>query len=188
MAWMQAFLYDEDLDCWVCTVCGVSLLACLIPGFTQPMISQGRDPVARFVGISFGAPSWPAPPRKTGEIVESFVLVCQIVIALGIFNVWILRVGKSTDYRGGDAKNMKEEFKVYGLPGWFMPVIGTVKLILAAALMVGIWYPVLTTPAAGAMALLMFGALGMHVIVKDPIKKSLPASVMLILSLIVALA
>ena len=39
-------------------------------------------------------------------------IIIQVIIALGIFNVWILRFGKSTDWRGGAAKSMKEEFEV----------------------------------------------------------------------------
>jgi uncharacterized membrane protein YphA (DoxX/SURF4 family) len=110
----------------------------------------------------------------------------QIVVALGIANVWLLRSGKSTGWRGGTATNMKEEFEVYGLPGWFMGLIGTLKLLLAASLIVGVWLPVLTRPAAGALAALMLGAVVMHFKVKDPLKKSLPAFTMLLLSLFVA--
>ena len=49
---------------------------------------------------------------------ETAVLIIQVVIALGIFNVWVLRFGKSTEWRGGTAANMKEEFQAYGLPSW----------------------------------------------------------------------
>ena len=110
----------------------------------------------------------------------------QIVIALGIANVWLLRSGKSTGWRGGAATNMKEELEVYGLPSWFMGLIGTLKLLLAAALIAGIWFPVVTQPAAAGLAALMLGAVAMHVKVKDPPKKSLPAFTMLLLSLFVA--
>jgi hypothetical protein len=113
-------------------------------------------------------------------------IIIQVIIALGIFNVWILRFGKSTDWRGGAAKSMKEEFEFYGLPGWFMPLIGFLKLLLAVLLIAGIWIPDVTMPAAIGMAILMLGAVSMHVKVKDPPKKSLPAFTMLVLSLIVA--
>ena len=114
------------------------------------------------------------------------VLILQIVMALGIVNVWFLRFGRSTSWRGGDARNMKEEFAVYGLPAWFMVVIGVLKVLLAALLIVGIWVPVLIRPAAIGMAVLMLGAVSMHVKVKDPPLKSLPAFTMLVLSLVVA--
>jgi hypothetical protein len=112
-------------------------------------------------------------------------LIIRAIIALAIFNVWILRFGKPTDWRGGQAKNMKEEFEVYGLPSWFVGFIGFLKLLLAVFLIIGIWVPSLTNPAAYGMAVSMLGAIAMHIKVKDPLKKSLPALTMLILSLIV---
>jgi hypothetical protein len=117
---------------------------------------------------------------------ETVRLVVQIIIALGIANVWLLRFGRSTSWRGGGATNMKEEFAVYGLPGWFMRIVGALKLLLAAALVAGIWVPELVRPAAIGMAVLMLGAVAMHVKVEDPARKSLPAFTMLVLSVFVA--
>ncbi len=111
----------------------------------------------------------------------------QVVIALGIFNVWILRFGKSTNWRGGSAQNMTEEFAVYGLPRWFMLVIGVLKLLFAGLLIAGIWRPQLVPIAGGAIAALMLGALLMHAKVHDPLKKSAPAATMLALALLAAL-
>lgn len=113
-------------------------------------------------------------------------LIAQVIVGLGIYNVWILRFKQSTDYRGGGAKNLQEEFEVYGIPYWAMLLIGGAKLLLATALLAGIWFPDLVKPAALGMAFLMTGAVGMHVKVGDPIKKSLPAATMLILSLFIA--
>ncbi|MDJ0974129.1 MAG: DoxX family protein [Planctomycetota bacterium] len=118
---------------------------------------------------------------------ETVVLVLQIVIALGIANVWLVRSSKSTAYRGGSATNMKEEFAVYGLSEGVMKLIGAAKLLLAAALIVGIWVPQLIQPAAIGMAVLMVGAVSMHAKVKDPLLKSLPATAMLAMSAIVAI-
>jgi hypothetical protein len=117
---------------------------------------------------------------------ETVVTVIQVIIALGIFNVWILRYGKSTAWRGGEAQNMKEEFQIYGLPGWAVGVIGFLKLLFAASLIAGLWVPALTQPAAIGLAVLMLGAVLMHIKVKDPLKKSLPAFSVLVLCLIVA--
>jgi uncharacterized membrane protein YphA (DoxX/SURF4 family) len=116
------------------------------------------------------------------------VQVIQVVIALGIYNVWLVRFGKSTDWRGGTARNLKEEFAVYGLPGWFMGVVGFLKLLFATLLIAGIWFPAVTRPAAAGLAVLMLGAVAMHMKVKDPLKRSLPAFTMLVLSVIVAVA
>jgi len=120
-----------------------------------------------------------------GGVLTSALLILQVVIALGIVNVWILRFSKTTAWRGSSATNMKEEFQAYGLPPWSVAVIGFLKLACAAALLAGIWFPVVTQPAAIALAVLMLGAILMHLKVKDPPKKSLPAFIMLGLCLIV---
>jgi uncharacterized membrane protein YphA (DoxX/SURF4 family) len=117
---------------------------------------------------------------------KSVVLASQVVIALGLLNVWLLRAGKPSSWRGGSARSMKEEFEAYGLPSWFMPVVGFLKVTLAILLIAGIWLPAVTKPAAGDAAVLMAGAVAMHVKVKDPVRRSLPALAMLTLCLVVA--
>lgn len=117
---------------------------------------------------------------------ENLVIAAQWIIGLGILNVWLIRASWSTAYRGGDAKNMKEEFAVYGLPAWFMYAIGAIKVSLAIALIAGTWNIQLVQPAAIGMAVLMAGAVSMHIKVKDTAKKTLPSLVMLLLSVFVA--
>ncbi|MEM6392137.1 MAG: DoxX family protein [Planctomycetota bacterium] len=112
--------------------------------------------------------------------------LAQIIIALGIFNVWFLRFNKPTAYRGGSAQNLREEFAAYGLPSWFMYTIGFLKVSLAVLLLVGIALPTLVLPAALGMAALMAGAIAMHLKVKDPPKRAAPATAMLALSLLAA--
>ena len=114
------------------------------------------------------------------------IIGIKLVIALGIYNVWLLRSRKATNWRGGEAKNMKEEFEVYGLPGWFMNVVGFFKLLFATLLIVSIWFPSLTMPAGGGMGILMLGAVSMHFKVKDPPKKAIPSFSLFVLCLIVA--
>lgn len=72
------------------------------------------------------------------------------------------------------------------LPGRAVQVVRFLKLLCAAGLIVGIWVPPLTRPSAVGIAILMLGAVAMHLKVKGPLKKSLPALTMLILSVIVA--
>ena len=117
---------------------------------------------------------------------EQYLWLVQVFVALAILNVWILRFGKTTAWRGGDAKNMREEFAVYGLPSWFLGIIGFFKILLAALLIVGVWVPWLSQPAAVGMALLMLGAVVMHFKVRDPVKKSLPAFTLLLLCLVIS--
>ncbi len=115
------------------------------------------------------------------------ISILQIVVAAGLLNVWLLRFQRSTPYRGGDARSMREEFAVYGLPGWFRYVIGTLKIGSAVCLIAGLWLRFLVFPSALLIAILMLGALAMHVKIRDPLKKSAPALVMLALSAVICL-
>ena len=112
---------------------------------------------------------------------------CQIVIGCGLLNVWLLRFNQATAYRGGAAKSMLEEFAAYGLPGWFCYLIGVLKVGAALCLLAGLVVPALVTPAAALIAALMAGALIMHIKVRDPWKKSLPAFCLLLLCLVILL-
>lgn len=116
-----------------------------------------------------------------------FATVLQIVLALGLLNVWLLRTGKATAYRGGAAKNLKEEFATYGLPPFMYYLVGGLKIGCALALLAGLWIPTTVFPAAGLLTVLMFGALLMHIRVKDPISKSIPATTMLAMTWTLAL-
>lgn len=118
---------------------------------------------------------------------ETVRIVAQWIVGLGILNVWLLRPKKATAYRGGDAENMKEEFAVYGLPGWFMVLIGVLKVSIALQLIAGTWVPQVVQPAAIAMALLMSGAVLMHIKVKDTFKKTSASIAMLILAVFIAI-
>lgn len=112
-------------------------------------------------------------------------LIIQVVVALGLLNVWLLRFHKPTPYRGGKARSMPEEFAAYGLPPWFLWTVGFLKVSCAAGLIVGIWIPVLVAPAALVITLLMLGAIAMHVKVHDPLIKSAPATTVLALTALV---
>ena len=117
---------------------------------------------------------------------ETFIVVLQVVAALGLLNVWLLRFNQRTAYRGGSAGSMREEFAAYGLPVWFAYVIGTLKIGAALALLGGIWLPRLVLPAAALVCVLMLGALAMHIKIRDPLTKSLPALGMLALCLAIS--
>jgi hypothetical protein len=114
-------------------------------------------------------------------------ILIKLVVGLSILNVWLLRSGKATQWRGGDAKNITEEFAAYGLSKTFMIILGTVKVGLAILLIISIWFSSLEIFASYGIAALMAGAVSMHFKVGDPPKKSLPAFTFLILSLIIAL-
>lgn len=108
--------------------------------------------------------------------------ILQVIVALGLLNVWLLRPRSSTSYRGGDARSLKEEFAEYGLPEWMFYLVGALKIGAAIALLAGLWLPALVSPAAAVVVVLMLGAVAMHVKVSDPWKKALPALLVLVMS------
>jgi uncharacterized membrane protein YphA (DoxX/SURF4 family) len=112
---------------------------------------------------------------------QTVLYILQVLVALGLLNVWLLRSGRGTAYRGGNAQSMREEFAVYGLPGWVMYGVGGLKVVAALSLLAGIWVHVVVLPAAAVVAVLMVGALAMHLKVRDPLAKSLPAFSVLVL-------
>ena len=119
---------------------------------------------------------------------ENLPLILQLIISVGLINVWLFRFNKLTQFRGGDAKNMKEEFQAYGLPIWLMYVVGFLKIAIAIMLIVSIWIKELLEYNLWVLSLLMFGAVLMHLKVKDPIKKSYPAlSILFMIALILYL-
>lgn len=115
------------------------------------------------------------------------VSLLQVLIALGLVNVWLARAGRATKYRGAGAKNMKEEFTAYGLPSWFMYVVGFFKIVIASVMLITLFMPYLMYPlgfpALILLSVLMLGAISMHIKVKDPLVKALPAISMLAMSL-----
>ena len=113
--------------------------------------------------------------------------IAQIGAAGWILNVWFNRFDKDTGSRGGDATNMKEEFAEYGFSETQMYAVGAAKVGLAIALLVGLFVPKIARPAALGLAAFMLGAIGMHIKVGDPLKRSAPAITVLGLSSIAAL-
>jgi hypothetical protein len=111
----------------------------------------------------------------------------QLVVGLGLLNVWLVRAKSSTAFRGGAAQSLREEFAAYGLPHWFFLLIGALKIGSGVLLLVGIWVPEVVRPAAATVAVLMVGALAMHAKVKDPLIKSLPALLMLLMTVALVL-
>lgn len=112
---------------------------------------------------------------------EILKIILQLVVGLGILNVWLLRFNKDTSYRGGDASSMKEEFKTYGLPESFIYIVGFIKVTLAIMLIAGIWIESLVFPAAIGMAIMMLGAIIMHLKIKDTLRQTLPALSLLVI-------
>lgn len=116
---------------------------------------------------------------------ETAVIASKVILFLSIVNVWFFRFNKPTPYRGSGAANMKEEFKAYGLSEAMVYMIGGLKVLAATGLLVSIWVPELAVPSAATMGLLMLGAIAMHIKVKDPVSRSIPAFIFFLLSLFI---
>ncbi len=109
-------------------------------------------------------------------------LILQAIVGLGLLNVWLLRRQSATAYRGGEAKNLKDEFAAYGLPAPMFYIVGGLKIVCGVLLLVGLAYPPVVLPAAAVIAVLMMGAVAMHLKVGDPVSKYVPAALMLAMS------
>tara|TARA_Y100001949_G_C15853254_1_gene271608 strand:- start:245 stop:628 length:384 start_codon:yes stop_codon:yes gene_type:complete len=116
---------------------------------------------------------------------QQLVSLFQVIIGLSVMRVWTINFNKSTPWRGGGARNMKEEFTAYGLPMWMVYFVGTLKVIFSIGLIAGLWIPELVSFSASGIAIFMFFAILMHVKIKDPIKKSIPALTFMVLSLLI---
>jgi uncharacterized membrane protein YphA (DoxX/SURF4 family) len=112
----------------------------------------------------------------------SLTNLLQIIVGLGLLNVWLLRGRSSTPYRGGAAQTLQQEFAAYGLPGFAFYLVGALKIGAAIVLLAGVWLALPVRAAAGLVAALMIGAVAMHLKVGDPLMKSVPAALMLAMS------
>ena len=118
---------------------------------------------------------------------DPWINVVQVFIAIAMFDVWLFRYDRPQRARGGDARNMVEEFRVYGLPDWFRNVVRVLKLGAGTLMVVGIWSTSAALVAGTVLVVLMGGAILMHVKVRDPFFKSMPATLFFVLSGLVML-
>ena len=115
-------------------------------------------------------------------MLDILVPLLQLIIAVVIMAVWLVRPRLETNYRAGNATNIFEEFEVYGLPNWSVYLVGGIKLSLAVLLIVGIWYSSVVQYAALGMGILMAGAIVCHLKTRgDPLSRATPASLMLLM-------
>jgi hypothetical protein len=111
----------------------------------------------------------------------------QIIAALGLLNVWVFRFNRKTPYRGALSENLPSEFAAYGLPRWSLWVVGALKLACASVFLAGIWLPKVVLPASVLLTALMIGAVLMHMKVRDPLVRSVPATLMMAMSIFLLL-
>lgn len=113
-------------------------------------------------------------------------IILQVIVGFSILNVWLIQNKKATQWRGGNAKTILEEFAVYGLPEWMCYVVGGLKVLLAIGLLIGIQYPELVKPSALGLAVLLTGSIVMHLKINDAWKKSFPALLFLVMCIYIA--
>lgn len=118
---------------------------------------------------------------------DYIIIFLQLFVAFGLLNVWLIRNKKQTAFRGANSNSLKNEFIAYGLPPWSYYAIGFIKIGSALLLLLGLWKPFLVFPTALMISILMIGALGMHLKVRDPLKKFIPALIMLFFSLVICI-
>jgi len=112
------------------------------------------------------------------DAIASFVF--KGAISFGILYAWTIGYNRPSKFRGGNARNMKEEFAAYGLPEWLVAVIRIVKISLAVGLLFGYFLPLVVKPIAIALTIIMFVAVMMHLkLHRDPLIKALPAYLLL---------
>jgi uncharacterized membrane protein YphA (DoxX/SURF4 family) len=119
-------------------------------------------------------------------MMEYVLIGLQLIVALSLLNVWLIQAKKPTKWRGGKAQNIIEEFQAYGLPIWFCYFVGVLKVIGAILLIVAIWVPEVLQPTALGLAVLLLGSIIMHLKISDPLYKSVPAFLFLVICLFLA--
>jgi hypothetical protein len=105
-----------------------------------------------------------------------------------MLNVWLIQSKKPTKWRGGNAENIMEEFKVYGLSKPFCYFIGFLKVSLALLLLASIQFEDLALFGSLGLTILLFGSITMHIKVKDKLYKSFPAFLFIVMNLVIAYA
>jgi hypothetical protein len=121
------------------------------------------------------------------EAIDYIVIALKIIVGVSILNVWLIQPTKPTKWRGGNATTIIEEFEVYGLSKTICYIIGFLKVSLALLLLASIWFGSLTAYASSGLALLLFGSIIMHIRIKDPLYKSFPAFILILMTIAISI-
>ncbi|MFQ3181545.1 MAG: hypothetical protein ACI9Z4_001143 [Polaribacter sp.] len=122
------------------------------------------------------------------EFIGYGIIALKITVGISILNVWLLQKNKATKWRGGAATTILEEFEVYGLSKQFCYIIGFLKVSFALLLLASLQFNNLTLVGSIGLAALLLGSVMMHIKIKDPLHKSFPASLFIVMSLLIAYA
>lgn len=105
----------------------------------------------------------------------TFSTIAQILVALSIAAVWVLRF-----------HNVEREFKHYQLSDLTRNTVGASKIALSTLLVAGIWHPDLVLGSALLMALLMVVAQYFHFKFRHVWLYHVPSFLLLVLCLFIA--
>ena len=122
------------------------------------------------------------------DLIDYVIIVLKIIICISMLNVWLIQSKKPTKWRGGEAKTILEEFKVYGLSKTFCYFIGFLKVSLGLILVASIKFEALTLIGSLGLTTLLLGSIIMHIKVKDELFKSFPAFLFIVMNLVIAYA
>lgn len=114
------------------------------------------------------------------------LLFLKLVIPVIILSVWVLRPNLKTEFRGGNARTLKEEFIFYGFNVSTFYLVGIIKITLSFLLLLSIWHESLLLISSLGISVLMLTATICHLRAKDNFKKIYPSFTLFVLTLIIA--
>ena len=111
--------------------------------------------------------------------------VLSITVSIVVLSAWSIKLNQPSNFRGGNATNMSEEFANYGLDESTMIIVGVCKVLLSILLLLGaLKYSRFIQPAAAILGLFMMGAVYFHISIGDGVVPTLAAASMLLICLV----
>ena len=111
--------------------------------------------------------------------------ILQLIIGISILFVWLIRSHVPTNFRVGNASNLREEVLEVGLPSIFYDIMKVIKPMFAFFLIFGLFYAPMTFPSMIVTTILMLGALWMHMKAKDNFVKVIPALTLFVFCILI---
>jgi uncharacterized membrane protein YphA (DoxX/SURF4 family) len=105
----------------------------------------------------------------------TLTIFLQALVATSVFFVWVVRYD-----------NIVQEFRFFGLPDWLRDLVGILKMTCSLMLLIGIERKPFAVAGGLGIAVLMGGAVFIHLRVRNPLFKMLPSLTLLVLSLAIA--
>ncbi|MBA4538663.1 DoxX family protein [Bacillus aquiflavi] len=102
----------------------------------------------------------------------TLAIILQIILGLGFLLFGVTKF---------ISKQMVEAFEHFGLPQWLRVITGSLEIIGALGLFVGIWYSIIAVLSSVGLAIIMFFAALTHIRSHDPFKNMLMPIILFIL-------